>query len=135
MGLIYQDYRLVEFLTVGENLKLAAECRGHRMSDREVATAMGAVGLEHIDPRRLPNSLSGGEQQRVAIARTMAARCEVVLADEPTGALDAVNTAQVTDLLLSTCDRAGVQLIIASHDHDVALRVPQLIDLGPGPSR
>ena len=129
---VHQDHRLIPFLGVGDNLRFAAEVRGHTITDGDVETSLAAVGLGDIDPRRAPETLSGGQQQRVAIARALCARARVVLADEPTGALDAETTDGVTDLLLDIAAREGVLVVVATHDPVVAVRFPDRVHVDGG---
>lgn len=132
VALIHQDYRLVPFLTVEENLRLAAEVRGEDLRDEEVGERLAAVRLEHLDRDRLPGTLSGGEQQRLAIARALGPGVSVLLADEPTGALDAENTAVVADLLVGLGATRGVQVILATHDASVAERAAVVFRVDQG---
>lgn len=132
VALIHQDYRLVQFLTVGENVLLAAEMRGIRTTTDSAAAALSRVGLEHISVDRLPATLSGGEQQRVAIARALMCGAEVLLADEPTGALDAANTEIVTEILVSIGAQEGLDVVIATHDPLVASSVGSTFVLTSG---
>nr|WP_241728911.1 ATP-binding cassette domain-containing protein [Nocardioides zeae] len=132
VALIHQDYRLVPFLTVEENLRLAAEVRGEDLDDDEVGERLAAVRLDHLDRARLPGTLSGGEQQRLAIARALGPGVSVLLADEPTGALDAENTAVVTDLLVDLGAGRGVQVVIATHDASVAERAAAVYRVDQG---
>lgn len=116
VGLIHQDYRLVPFLTVLENLQLAAELRNLDLDRADYTDALEQVGLGSIKPTRRPGSLSGGEQQRLAIARLLICRVDVVLADEPTGALDADNTERIGKILVALGERPGVTVVVATHD-------------------
>ena len=104
--------------------------RRQTSSRAEAVAALEKVGLGDLDPDRLPGNLSGGEQQRVAIARALVCRAEVLVADEPTGALDSVNTQRISDLLLRIGTDQGVQVLVATHDPVVASRMPGLLDLG-----
>jgi putative ABC transport system ATP-binding protein len=119
ISLIHQDYRLVEFLDVGENLALAAELRAIEISESDVANALSRVGLDGFQGRS-PATLSGGEQQRVAIARALITRSAVLLADEPTGALDAENTKIVATLLRDISQENEISVVVATHDRSVA---------------
>ncbi|HCB05713.1 MAG TPA: hypothetical protein DEQ43_15950 [Nocardioides bacterium] len=120
VGLIHQDYRLVPFLTIRENLQLAAEVRQLDLDDEACEGALEQVGLGHITPTRKPASLSGGEQQRLAIARLLICRVDVVLADEPTGALDLDNTERVGRILVGLGELPGVTVLVATQDPVVA---------------
>ncbi|WP_433732190.1 ABC transporter ATP-binding protein [Actinoplanes sp. CA-051413] len=119
ISLIHQDYRLVDFLTVAENLALAAELRAIDVSQTDVANALDRVGLNGLQERS-PATLSGGEQQRVAIARALVSRSRVLLADEPTGALDGENTITVATLLRDISQEHQVAVVVATHDRSVA---------------
>lgn len=132
VSVIYQDYRLVPFLTVAVNLMLAVEARGGKCSTEQADAALTRVGLPASMGHRLPGSLSSGEQQRVAIARGLVAGSPVLVADEPTGALDAENTARITDVLLELGKSRDLTVIIATHDLSVADRMDQRINLGAG---
>lgn len=119
VAMVYQDYRLVDFLNVGENLQLATHLRALSSSRETVLGALRAVGLEGYD-KRGPKTLSGGEQQRVAIARALVVSAKVVLADEPTGALDEKNTLLIARLLRTLADERQVVVLVATHDKRVA---------------
>lgn len=132
VSVIYQDYRLVPFLTIAQNLSLAVESRGAKGSTDQVESALARVGLPPSMAHRLPGSMSSGEQQRVAIARGLVVGSPVLVADEPTGALDAENTARITDVLLELGQGSDLTVIVATHDLSVAERMDQRIDLGAG---
>lgn len=127
--LIHQDYRLVQFLTVGDNLRITRETRGLEASPRELVGALRRVGLAGIDLSRMPATLSGGEQQRVAIARSLLAGSEVLLADEPTGALDAANSVAIAQLLHNVGRKDGLAVVVATHDLDVASIIGRRLSL------
>lgn len=136
---VFQDHRLVGFLTVEENILLAREVRDGKESIDDgkesidsVDDALGRVNLSPDFKRRLPGTLSGGEQQRVAIARALFAGCSVLLADEPTGALDPANTRAIADLLRQVSVTDSVAVIVATHDPEVADRASRRYRLGGG---
>lgn len=131
IALIHQDYRLVPFLTVADNIRLAAEMRNIDMDDDEVRASMDRVGLTAIEMDRAPATLSGGEQQRIAIARSLSSGAAVLLADEPTGALDSHNTAVVTDVLVSLGEQ-GLVVLIATHDERVAAATGSVLRIEQG---
>ena len=130
--MVHQNYHLVPFLTVQENLLLAAELRGAACDDRAVQLALSRVALEPSMIRRMPSTLSGGQQQRVAIARALLTGASVVLADEPTGALDRENSSRVADVLVSLAERDGLTVVVATHDSNVADRMQQRLRIDKG---
>ncbi|MEU4387709.1 ABC transporter ATP-binding protein [Promicromonospora sp. NPDC023805] len=132
VSVIYQDHRLVPFLTVAQNLSLAVESRGAKSSADQAEAALARVGLPSSTSHRFPGSMSSGEQQRVAVARALAVGSPVLVADEPTGALDAENTARITDVLLELGQSGDLTVIVATHDMSVAERMDQRIGLGAG---
>jgi cell division transport system ATP-binding protein len=135
VGIVYQDYRLLPRLTALENVVFAVRVTDLRLHPSEaVRRARGrleAVGLlDKVDA--YPGQLSGGEQQRLAIARALAVRPRVLLADEPTKNLDGRNVAQVISLLTKIA-RSGTTVIIATHDQAVIRRgADQLVQLDKG---
>ena len=133
VALVHQDYRLVSFLTVKENIALAAEMRETPCTDDAVASLLSLVGLDGFDDR-LPQTLSGGEQQRVAIARAMAVRPAVLLADEPTGALDTANSAHIAEIFGRLGDE-GLTVVVATHDPTVARAMARILELREGSLR
>lgn len=120
IGLVFQQYNLIEDLTVSSNVDLPARLLGRprRSAGRDAAELLERLGLG-ARADAWPSQLSGGEQQRVAIARALATRPAVVLADEPTGALDSAATAAVIDLLRAACDE-GQTILMVTHDPSVA---------------
>lgn len=132
VALVHQDYRLVPFLSIEDNLRLAAEVRGHNTTEQDIDEALARVGLSDISTDRLPGTLSGGEQQRIAIARALLARVEVLLADEPTGALDEDNTARVAQCLTEVGKSGAVQIVVATHDPSVAATIGHVLQLREG---
>ena len=121
---------LVEYLTAADQLRLNARLRGQRVSDADVAEMLGRLGLGHrLD--HTPHRLSGGEQQRTAIACAMVARPPFVVADEPTAELDSVAVEQVLDGFGVLCD-TGAAIAIASHDPRVIARADHLLRLDHG---
>jgi putative ABC transport system ATP-binding protein len=122
VGFVFQFYNLVPSLTAYENVALVTEIAEHPMRPEE---ALALVGLEaRVD--HFPSQLSGGEQQRVAIARAIAKRPDVLLCDEPTGALDSMTGIRVIEALLSVNSQLGTTTLIITHNasiQDVADRV------------
>jgi cell division transport system ATP-binding protein len=127
VGVVFQDFKLLPGRTVGENVALPLEVRGlsGRELRRRVAGLLRSVGLEH-KAGKFPPSLSGGEQQRVAVARALAPDPALLLADEPTGNLDAERTLEVMELLAAANAR-GTTVIIATHDRSLLERYPRRV--------
>jgi putative ABC transport system ATP-binding protein len=115
IGVIFQDYNLVSSLTAAQNVALPLRLAGRRPKPEDVAATLDAVGLAGRSEHR-PSELSGGERQRVAIARTVIARPAVVLADEPTGALDSNASRHVLGLLRQLVDAHGHTVVLVTHD-------------------
>lgn len=132
VAVVRQDYRLVPFLTVRQNLLLAGELRGATRDHTTVLGALSQVSLDEDVLDRAPSMLSGGQQQRVAIARALLAGAKVVLADEPTGALDSENTRRVADVLAGLAERGDVTVVVATHDPDVAERMQRCLRIDSG---
>ena len=117
-AMIYQSFRLLPLLTVSENITLPMELRGFRGKPardkaKELVTR---VALPDSVLDRFPGMLSGGEQQRVAIARSLSMDTNLLLADEPTGNLDEENSQNIVDILVSIAHRDGYCVVIATHD-------------------
>ncbi|MFB7929802.1 ABC transporter ATP-binding protein [Streptomyces sp. NPDC056039] len=132
IGYVFQDYNLVRILSVAENVALPAELDGmsRRKARAEAREALASVGMdEYAD--RYPDSLSGGQQQRVALARAFSGGRGLILADEPTGALDSDSAAQVLDSLQSLV-RSGATCVIVTHDEAVAARADRVVRMRDG---
>jgi cell division transport system ATP-binding protein len=119
IGVVFQDFKLLGRRTVAENVALPLEVRGlpDREIRRRVKGLLRSVGLEHRADK-FPPSLSGGEQQRIAVARALAADPALLLADEPTGNLDPDRTLEVMDLL-SGANARGTTVVVATHDRSL----------------
>ena len=124
VSVIYQSFRLLPLLTVSENVTYPMEIRGFAGKEaRDRAAALiRRVGLPETALDRLPNMLSGGEQQRVAVARAMSMDTRLLLADEPTGNLDTENGRRIIDLLLQLAHEEGYCVIVVTHDPDISAR-------------
>jgi len=130
VGFIFQEYNLLEDFSVGANIALAIELQGRKATDEEINEILHTVDLDGLGARK-PNELSGGQKQRVAIARALVKKPEIIMADEPTGALDSKTGKQVFDTLkeLST-DKL---VLIVSHDKDFAMGyADRIIELADG---
>lgn len=132
LGLIYQADNLLPFLTVAENVALqSAWPGGPSGAEGGTDAVLADLGLaEEAD--KLPDQLSGGQRQRAAVARAVVHRPAVILADEPTGALDADNAAIVIDLLLGARDDLDCTLVLVTHDPQWARRMDRVISLRDG---
>ena len=123
-AVIYQSFRLLPLLTVSENVTYPMEIRGFagREARDRAAELIRRVGLPDSALDRLPNMLSGGEQQRVAVARAMSMDTRLLLADEPTGNLDTENGRRIIDLLLRLAHEEGYCVVVVTHDPDISAR-------------
>ena len=122
VSIIFQAFCLLPLLTVRENVCLPMEMQGIPENETRVkaAEALVSVGIEESKHKRFPSALSGGEQQRVAIARSLCSGAPVLLADEPTGNLDGENTRIVMDILRRLAHEEGRCVIVVTHDPEVA---------------
>ncbi|WP_440219395.1 ABC transporter ATP-binding protein [Corynebacterium striatum] len=118
VGYLFQDYGLVPDLTVVDNVKLAASNVSRRAFDEALDSALTQVRLRGYE-KRVVSGLSGGEQQRVALARILVSKPKIVLADEPTGALDEDNAQLVVEHLRAFADQGAV-VVVATHSKHVA---------------
>ncbi len=133
IGFVFQFFNLIPTLTVRENVRLAAELSGWRQKQAQEQSQrlLETVGLlERANV--FPDKLSGGEQQRIAIARALCADPHVILADEPTGNLDADTGAMVLDLLVRLARERGKTLIMVTHSPDVAALADRILKLDHG---
>jgi len=131
VGFVYQADNLLPFLTVVENVGLQLALAGASASVDRPLDLLATLSLAD-EAHRLPDHLSGGQRQRAAVARAVVHRPEVILADEPTGALDAANAAGVIDLLLEVRREIGATLVMVTHDRDAARRMDRRIGLRDG---
>ena len=132
-GMVFQQFNLFPHLTVMQNITLAPIWV--RKWPKEKAEKVGMELLERVgipeQARKFPGQLSGGQQQRVAIARAMISKPKVILADEPTGALDTETSYEMMDLL-KTINQNGVTVIIVTHEHDISAMTARTIRLRDG---
>jgi cell division transport system ATP-binding protein len=123
IGVVFQDFRLLSDKTVWENVAFALQVTGARSADvkRQVPRVLDLVGLSHKS-RMLPSELSGGEQQRTAIARALVNNPKIMLCDEPTGNLDPSNTTEIIELL-QRINLKGTTVLVATHNQAVVDRM------------
>ncbi len=133
-AVIYQSFRLLPLLTVSENVTYPMELRGFKgkKAREKAADLIARVGLPQTVLTRFPDMLSGGEQQRVAVARAMSMDTRLLLADEPTGNLDTENGRQIIDLLLQLAHESGYCVIVVTHDPDIAARADKVFRMRDG---
>jgi putative ABC transport system ATP-binding protein len=115
IGFVFQQYNLIQYLTVQQNVVLPQRLAGERVDRAAAAAVLARLGLTALAERR-PAELSGGEQQRVAIARALLSRPAVLLADEPTGALDTTSSRHVLGLLQEAVRDFGQTVLMVTHD-------------------
>ncbi|RKN20089.1 ABC transporter ATP-binding protein [Micromonospora musae] len=131
IGFVFQSFNLISSLTAAQNVELPLRLAGRRPPARDVAAALAAVGLADRAGHR-PAELSGGEQQRVAVARALITRPAVVFADEPTGALDSSTSHQVLRLLRELVDEHGQTVVMVTHDPAAAAYADRILLLADG---
>jgi ABC-type lipoprotein export system ATPase subunit len=128
IGYIFQTHHLLPGFTALENVLLGMTFTGRAHDRKWAEQLLIEVGLgDRLHYR--PQKLSVGQQQRVAVARALANRPKLVLADEPTGALDAANAQQVLELIRKLCSQVGSSLLLVSHDLDIARQLPRVLNL------
>jgi putative ABC transport system ATP-binding protein len=133
VGFVFQQFHLIPHLSAAQNVELPLRYQyiSARERAKRVADSLHDVGLGHrLDHR--PPQLSGGERQRVAIARALVSRPKLILADEPTGALDSANGHAVLELMLALASQIDVTLLLITHDTMLAERLPRCVRLLDG---
>jgi putative ABC transport system ATP-binding protein len=131
VGIVFQSFHLIPTMTALENVALPLEFAGAPDAFGRAADSLRAVGLAHR-LGHLPGQLSGGEQQRVAVARAFAPAPRLLLADEPTGNLDAATGRAVMDLLFDLRARTGSTLMLITHDAALAARCGRQLHMADG---
>ena len=131
IGIVLQAFHLLPTMTALENVATPMELAGESAAQERARTELEAVGLGHrLD--HYPQQLSGGEQQRVAIARAIAARPDIIFADEPTGNLDAATGHEIVELLFRRRAETGATLLVITHDPELAEHCGRVLTLGDG---
>jgi putative ABC transport system ATP-binding protein len=131
IGFVYQADNLLPFLTLLENVGLQLSLNGKSSGTGRSLAVLADLGLAGL-AYRLPDHLSGGQRQRAAVARAIVHQPKIILADEPTGALDTANAAGVIDLLLAMQREIAATLIMVTHDRDAARRLDRQVRLRDG---
>ena len=131
VGIVFQSFRLVATMTALENVALPLELAGRRDAFARAERQLHAVGLGHR-LQHYPEQLSGGEQQRTALARAFVAEPKLLLADEPTGNLDGTTGQAIIDLMFELRARAGTTLLLITHDRALAGRCDRVVHLADG---
>ena len=133
IGFVFQSFQLIPTLTALENVMVPIELRGvpYKDVEKRALDLLKSVGLDKRT-HHYPNQLSGGEQQRVGLARAFIHEPEILFADEPTGNLDGETGAQIEDLLFELNREQGTTLIIVTHDRELASRCDRIIELRSG---
>ena len=131
LGFVFQSFQLLPSLTALENVMLPLELAGLKTSTAVARDWLERVGLGHR-LQHYPKHLSGGEQQRVALARAFAPAPRLVLADEPTGNLDAATGQQIIDLMFDLNRKQGTTLILVTHDEAIAARCGRVLRMQSG---
>jgi len=132
IGFVFQAFNLLPFKTATENVELPLQYHGVPRSRRRTLAleSLERVGLQ-ARAEHVPSEMSGGEKQRVAIARALIAQPRLLLADEPTGALDTTTSVQIMELL-EEANRAGLTLLVVTHEPDVAARAHRIVRIRDG---
>ena len=128
IGFIFQFYNILPTLTVGENVDIVKDLVSKPISSKEVLKDVGLI--DHIN--KFPNELSGGEQQRVSIARCLAKNPKIILADEPTGALDSKTGVEILKLLKECCEKKKQTVIVVTHNELISKIADRVIKVKNG---
>ncbi|HEY0492847.1 MAG TPA: ABC transporter ATP-binding protein [Candidatus Dormibacteraeota bacterium] len=134
LGMVFQAGNLLDYLTAAQNVGLAGRLGGRRDAEARALALLGELGLASRADH-LPSALSGGEQQRVAVAIALANEPALVLADEPTGELDLASQALVLEQLDRARARQGAALLVVTHSKEVAVRATRVVNMEDGVCR
>lgn len=134
LSIIFQNYNLFPMLTVQENIAYPLGLTGRKKGNwkERINEILESVGLSESMQKKFPGMLSGGEQQRVAIARTIASEAPMILADEPTGNLDTANSGRIVENLKKLSHEDGRCVILVTHDPDIARQADVLYRMSDG---
>jgi putative ABC transport system ATP-binding protein len=133
IGFVFQAYNLVPVLNVEENIGFIMRLRGFSESEiRERVKEVAAILEIDTKLKSLPSTLSGGQQQRVAVARAVASKPKIILADEPTANLDSKNSKALMDMMRSLNIKENISIVFASHDTYIRENVDRIIELNDG---
>lgn len=130
-SLVFQFYNLIPILNVKENITLPIRLNNKKVDDRKLEELVKILGLTDKQ-NKLPNQLSGGEQQRVAIGRALMCETKILLADEPTGNLDSKNSIEIVKLIKEYNEKYNQTIILVTHDIEVAKQAGRIITLQDG---
>jgi putative ABC transport system ATP-binding protein len=131
VGFVFQNFQLIPTLTALENIMIPLELRGDNQAEKKAMDLLRKVGLADRHDH-YPSQLSGGEQQRIAIARAFSNSPKILFADEPTGNLDAETKETVENLLFELNREAGTTLVVVTHDLDLASKTKHILKLKGG---
>lgn len=126
LGIVFQDFRLLTDRNVHDNLEFVLKATGHKnkaVIEETIGTVLGKVGLKNKG-HKMPYEMSGGEQQRVDIARALLNKPKLILADEPTGNLDPDTSTEIMQLLFSICRDYQAAVVMATHDYSLIQKFP-----------
>jgi len=133
IGFIFQSYNLIPVLTAKENVEFIMQLQNKNKTliNKRTISLLKSVGLENKINSK-PNQMSGGEQQRVAVARALASKPQVILADEPTANLDSIATSQLLDIMKKLNEEENITFIFATHDQRVVNKARRVVTLNDG---